>query len=57
MVASKVLNSHLKTIRGIVVKNFAKIDIRFDSLDERICAIEHTLKIKNQKDQKENKPS
>ena len=53
MVASKVLNSHLKTIRGIVVKSFARIEKRFDSLDERIQHIENALD-KSRKQDKED---
>ena len=43
-VPSKVLNAHLKTIRNIVVKGFAKVDGRLDSLDKKIVDLKTELK-------------
>ncbi len=43
MVANKVLNGHLKTIRGIVVKSFVRTETKLDSIDMRLKNIEKTL--------------
>ena len=42
-VPNKVFNAHLKTIRGIVVKGFAKVDKKFDGIDKRFDDMESNL--------------
>ncbi len=40
MVSSKTLNAHLKTVRGIVVKNFAIIDLKLEEMNQCMKRIE-----------------
>ena len=40
MVASKVLNAHLKTIRGIVVKGFGRMDEKFVEIDQQFKKVD-----------------
>ena len=36
MVSSKTLNAHLKTIRGIVVKGFTRVEQRIEGVEKRL---------------------
>jgi tetrahydromethanopterin S-methyltransferase subunit G len=36
MVKSKLISNHIKSVRNIVVKGFAKVDQRLDGLDKKI---------------------
>ena len=40
MVTSKTLNSNMKTIKGIIVKGFAKLDERFAKVDQRFNEVD-----------------
>lgn len=43
MVTSRMLNSHIKTIRGLVVKGFAQVDTRLETIENRVNKVDQKI--------------